>query len=147
MKKIINGKRYDTESAQLLAEWDNGYGTNDFKYCAENLYRKKTGEYFLYGEGGALTIYAEDRGNMKCDGESIMPVSAEGARDWVEAHCDGDKYEEIFGEVEEPDLGEASELLSILVPASIYTALRERKKSTGTTITAQIISLLRGAGY
>ena len=40
MKRIINGKSYNTETAEELARGDNGlYG--DFGYCRESLYRTK----------------------------------------------------------------------------------------------------------
>jgi len=51
MKKIINGKRYDTETAQLIGSASYSNRT-DFRFWSEELYRKKTGEFFLYGEGG-----------------------------------------------------------------------------------------------
>ena len=51
MKKIINGKLYDTSTAHLVGEWDNQlYGNPD--YAAESLYRKRTGEFFLRHGGG-----------------------------------------------------------------------------------------------
>ena len=101
MKKIINGRKYDTDTAELVAEWDNGdYG--DFDFVREGLYRKRTGEYFLYGRGGAQTRYA-----LACSatnwggGEGFAPLAEDEARKWAEEHCDGDEYEQIFGEVEE----------------------------------------------
>ena len=59
MKKIINGRLYDTDTAILIGYWDNGYGAGDFHKCYEELYRKKNGEFFLYGSGGAMTVYAD----------------------------------------------------------------------------------------
>ena len=47
MKKIINGKKYDTETAKWLGDYWNGLGGNDFKKLFETLYQKKTGDYFL----------------------------------------------------------------------------------------------------
>lgn len=44
---------YNTESATTVAEWCNNLPRSEFDYCEETLYRKRTGEYFLYGEGGA----------------------------------------------------------------------------------------------
>lgn len=100
MKKIINGKKYDTETATEIACWSNE--RCGFEYCCETLYRKRTGEYFLHGSGGAMSKYAESCGqNTWCGGESIRPLSEENAKRFVESHFDGDKYEEIFGEVEE----------------------------------------------
>lgn len=55
MKKIINGKMYNTETATELGNFWNGLSTNDFRNLSETLYRKKNGEFFLYGQGGAMT--------------------------------------------------------------------------------------------
>ena len=40
MKKIINGKKYDTDTASCVGSWDNGYGYSEFGYFSEALYRK-----------------------------------------------------------------------------------------------------------
>lgn len=101
MKKIISGKRYDTETAQLMASDSHG-GYGDFYRWSEELYRKNTGEYFLYGEGGPASKYAKTVGqNEWSGGEKIMPLSLSAAQKWAEEHLDGDKYEEIFGEIDE----------------------------------------------
>ncbi len=101
MKKVIHGKLYDTETAQLIGGQGNGLGWNNFRNIDEDLYLKKTGEFFLAGEGGALTKYAEDTGHGKCAGEAIFPLTEEEAREWVEQYLDADKYIELFGEPEE----------------------------------------------
>ena len=49
MKKIIEGKTYNTETALLLGDWQNLW-KGDYHYCREELYRTKKGTYFLYGE-------------------------------------------------------------------------------------------------
>lgn len=46
MKKIINGKMYNTETAEFIDSYESGY-PKDFAYVYEALYRKKTGEFFL----------------------------------------------------------------------------------------------------
>lgn len=101
MKKIINGKMYNTETAKLVGEWDNGrYG--DFGHCAESLYQKKTGEFFLYGEGGPMTKYSVYCGSNSCrGGEMITPLTDKAAKAWSENHITADEYEAIFGEVDE----------------------------------------------
>ena len=101
MKKVIDGKTYNTETAECLANWWNGCSTADFGYCLENLYRTKKGTYFIAGEGGAMSKYAQSCGhNSVCGGEGITPLSEFEAREWVEVHANN-KYEEIFGECEE----------------------------------------------
>lgn len=97
MKKIINGKLYNTETARLIGHYNNGYYSSDFNYCAEELYQKKNGEYFLYGCGGALSAYGEHRGNEMCWGDCIMPMTAKEARSWAEEYLPADKYMELFG--------------------------------------------------
>lgn len=101
MKKIINGKKYDTDTAELLSQWDNGLYGNDFNSCSEDLYKKKTGEFFLHVEGGANSKYSKSSGNSSCGSSDIIPMTETEAKEWFEAKGDADKYEEIFGEVEE----------------------------------------------
>lgn len=96
MKKIINGKLYNTETAKLVANWWNGLGVSDFRNCEESLYLKKTGEYFLFGKGGGLSPYAERRGDGLGYGEKITPLTEEEAREWAENHMEADEYLKIW---------------------------------------------------
>ena len=103
MKKIIDGKRYDTETATLLGT-DSYSNSQDFRHWTEKLYRKRNGEYFLYGEGGPMTRYAQTVGqNEWCGGEKIMPLTVASAREWAEKHLLADEYEEAFGAVKDDD--------------------------------------------
>ena len=101
MKKVINGRRYDTDAAKEMgsASFSN---RRDFNYWAETLYRKNTGEFFLYGEGGPRSRYAEVVGqNEWSGGEKIIPLSLEAAQKWAEENLDAEGYEKIFGVIEE----------------------------------------------
>lgn len=102
MKKIINGKQYNTETAKKIAEWDCGKARNDFSYVEETLYQKRTGEFFLYGIGGPASwcAYACPTGGYD-GGEKIKPLTEEKAREWCENRLDADDYEKIWGEPEE----------------------------------------------
>lgn len=100
MKKIINGKLYNTETAKMLADWWNG--RSGFDRADEELYLKRTGEYFLYGQGGPMSRYAKSISYSEWSGgEKITPLTEEGAKKWALNHLDADEYMEIFGEVEE----------------------------------------------
>lgn len=101
MKKIIKGKKYDTETAELVGEMDNSLCGTDFNFIEEALYRKKNGEFYICGYGGARTRYARKDGASICGGYEIVPLSEDEAKEWAERYLDIDKYEEIFGEVEE----------------------------------------------
>ena len=101
MKRIINGKKYDTSTAALVCE--RSYGNpRDFDWFEERLYRKSTGEFFLHGAGGAMTGYARAVGqNERSGGEQITPYSEDEARAFAEENMDADEYEQVFGEVAE----------------------------------------------
>ena len=102
MRKIINKKMYDTETAECVEEFENTLYKGNAHYYKESLYRKKTGEFFLYGYGNARTKYAAVTiGGMYSPDEKIIPLSEEEAMDWMEQHGDVDTYIELFGEVEE----------------------------------------------
>lgn len=102
IKRIINDKLYNTGTAKEVGSWNNGYRHSDFKYTEETLYQKTTGEFFLHGHGGAMTCYRDQcEGNCWTAGDSIMPLSSEGAKEWAVKHMDADAYMEVFGIVEE----------------------------------------------
>ena len=123
MKKIIGGKRYDTETADFMGS-DSYSNTRDFHYWYEGLYRKRNGEFFLYGEGGAASKYAETVGqNEWCGGEKIIPLSVEKAKEWAEKHLSCDTYEKIFGAVED-DTGEKMTWTVSISPATVEKVRR-----------------------
>ena len=104
MKKVINNRLYNTETAKVRGEWNNGRPYSDFRWCEETLYQKKTGEFFLHGRGGAASRYSEERGqNCWGSGERIIPLSVEAARSWAEQRLGGEEYEAIFGPVVEDE--------------------------------------------
>ena len=97
MKKIIDGKMYNTETAEKIWHYDNG--ETGFDWCEETLYQKKTGEFFIYGKGGARTIYAFYEGNQSYSGGNrVSPLTNEDAREWVENYCDKETYAKLFGD-------------------------------------------------
>ena len=101
MKKIINGRMYDTKTATLVGTASYSY-PGDFSYWEENLYRKKTGEFFICGEGGPMSQYAHRIGqNLWSGGEKIRPLTLKEAREWAERYLDVEKYEQTFGVIEE----------------------------------------------
>ena len=101
MKKIVDGKVYNTQTAKLIGEWDNGYSYSDFNWACEILYQTKKGQYFLYGEGGPMSSYAEWCGNSASGGEEIQLLSEAQALDWCsEKNIDPDFVSGLF-ELEE----------------------------------------------
>lgn len=100
MKAIINGKRYDTETATLVYEWTNGNFTNDFRYREKELYRTKAGAWFIKHGGGPLTDMARSCGNNSLGwGSSIEPVSPKDAFEFLVSHGGEEEAEEYFPEM------------------------------------------------
>lgn len=136
MKKIIEGKVYDTEKAKKVASWYSSYARNDFHYYKEELYKKKTGEFFLYGEGNAASPYSRSCGqNEWCGGEKIVPMTFAEAQEWAEKHLDGDEYCAIFGE---PDEDAEDVTLGIAVSAEAAAKLRRAAAENGISQRAQL---------
>lgn len=101
MKKIIKGKKYDTDTATYLGGYRIG-NDRDFSYVEESLYVKRTGEYFLLGEGGPSSKYAQKvDDNWWAGGGKIIPMTIEDAKSWAEKHLSVEKYERVFGAVDE----------------------------------------------
>ena len=97
MKSIINGKKYDTDSAELLGTYHNGLPQSDFDYYSVSLYRtKRSQQYFSAGEGGARTSYSQRYGNMYGAGERIDVLTKEEALSWAEEHLTSDEVEAAF---------------------------------------------------
>ena len=51
MQWTVDGKEYDTDTAEYVGRYKNTPYHNDTNFYEETLYRKKTGEFFLYGQG------------------------------------------------------------------------------------------------
>lgn len=109
MKKRIDTLSYDTETANKLGEWSNNLPDSEFEHCREILYKKRTGEYFLYGEGGAMSKYhkpAYGSSSAWRGGEDIIPLSKDQAQKWFEKANNDDEdlapdevYDREFGHV------------------------------------------------
>lgn len=86
MKRVINGKVYNTETATEVASDSYGYG-NDFHAWDETLYRTPKGAYFLRGSGGARTKWGEQVSqNTWSGGEGIEVLTEAEALEWCERH-------------------------------------------------------------
>lgn len=98
MLKIINGKRYNTETAHEVLALDNGgYSRSDFRYEDTSLYLTTKGGWFLAGHGHAMSRWARKSGsNSWGPGEGIQPICAQEAQDILEAHGQTELLEKHF---------------------------------------------------
>lgn len=138
MKKIIDGKLYDTETAKEIACRYHGEGQRDFRHYTEKLFRKRTGEYFLYGEGGPMSRYAVSCGqNQWSGGEKIIPLDYKSATEWAEENMDADDYQAEFGPVSE---SAERAILSISVDSAVADRIRREAQEKGLSVSALVAS-------
>lgn len=122
MKKIINGKVYNTDTVKQIG-YDNDNPTGNWE---ETLYQKKTGEFF---------VHHWDAWN----GNSIEPISFKDAQKWLEKHGTAEQYEAVFGE---PDEDEEDVLLGVRVSAAAAAKLKNVSAQTGISQNKLIESLI-----
>lgn len=138
MKKIINGKLYNTDTARQVGTWSNSSDCSDLSWVEESLYQKKTGEFFLHGQGGPNTRYAQQlEASQWTSGETISLVSYDSARQWAEDHLTADQYQAVFGEVAEDD---SRTTLLLSLPASTVKKIKQEAAQAGMTVSAYVES-------
>lgn len=97
MKKVIDRKVYDTETAILIAEYSNYTGS--FTDYEEALYKTHNGRWFIAGKGGPMSQYSQPYGNNgRSGGSNIFRISSDDALAWLESHQLLQKIEEYFPE-------------------------------------------------
>ena len=96
MKAIINNKRYNTDTAEKVAEYSNGLCYSDFNHMRETLYRTSKGSWFLHGGGGPMTKYANRTESGTSGDEKIIPFTHGEALEWMEKHGFIDEIETFF---------------------------------------------------
>ena len=142
MKKVINGKRYDTDTAKEMG-MDSYSNRSDFSYWKEILYRKNTGEFFLWGEGGPRSKYVRQIDNNNwMGGEKITPLSYNEAMSWAEEHLSGEEYEAIFGEIQETT---EKDVVALSLPISTIELLKRKAAADGKNLSDFVTKLINEA--
>ena len=100
MQQIIDGKKYDTEKAELIGIYQYGFA-QDFHYIIESLYvTKKSKVYFIAGEGGPNSKYRKSVGQNTWSGsEEIVPLTKEQAFEWAQDYLDTEDVECHFSDM------------------------------------------------
>ena len=139
MKKYINGRVYDTSTAKKCGEIDRGYRSS-YDWYHEELYLKKTGEFFLWGEGHAASKYCTYcQGGGSDPGENIIPITYDVAKEWAEKHLEPDKYDEIFGEITE---NAESISLHLSLSKAAYDKAKRNAQIKGISVSKYIEQLI-----
>lgn len=87
MQQVIDGKRYNTETATLLGSGRYNGNCTDFQYWQESLYVTAKGNYFGAGSGGPMSRYSTAVGNNgRGGGSNIRTMTKQSAMEWAEAY-------------------------------------------------------------
>ena len=138
MKKIINGKVYDTSKAKLIAEAHHPdcieYATG--KGLQQWLYQKKNGEFFVHADGAAIELQNVLPSGEYRPGKSIYPLTYEQAQRWAERELSADQWESIFGDPEDDDTQVS---VNLSMTAKEANTLKQDAAKAGMTVSAYIV--------
>ena len=138
MKKIIKGSVFDTTTAKHLGSY-SFLKPGDFSYFSENLYKTRSGKYFIHGVGGSASQYSKQVSQNEWEsGETIFAVSMERAKDWAEENLDGDTYIEIFGDPSEVE----QKIMTFSLDTNVESLLRAEQGKTGKSISAIVSEII-----
>jgi hypothetical protein len=97
MKRIIDGRTYNTRTARELCRFPCGAYHGDFGWHITKLYRTAKGAYFLAGCGEAASRWAQPAlGGGTGSGSGIEVITAYEARTHLEEADEIDILEELF---------------------------------------------------
>lgn len=113
MKKVIKNRIYDTETAKFCG-----------KDACEQLFQKKTGEFFLYKE------------NFR----KIAPLSYTQAQKWAENHLSKEAFDAVFGNEENENSDRVKVCISIR--KDIHIKLKQEAARCAKSVSKYIEDLL-----
>ncbi len=137
VKRIIEGKTYNTETATQLASWSSS-GNPDLAQHPEHggiLFQTRFGAYFV-------VQYDEGQDPWDDNYEKLIPLEPEQAQRWAEKHCSADDVEAIFGEM--PEAGDAEAKLTLRMPEALRKRLVALAETRKQSLNAWIVRCLEG---
>jgi hypothetical protein len=96
MRRIKNGKIYDTDTATRICHTGNSLSASDFNFDVSSLYVTRRGGFFISGHGGAMSRFAFSNGHGHVGSSDIIVLSEGEALAEAERHAESDTIEEYF---------------------------------------------------
>jgi predicted HicB family RNase H-like nuclease len=127
MKKIIDGRTYDTATAALIAERCHPGDPADGAW----LYQTRHGAFFLY-----VQYYASPEYDM---GQKITPLTEDEAQKWLEENANH-LVEEHFGPF--PEAGAAERRLTLRIPGNLAHRLEKAAQAKGVPLNRYMMRCL-----
>ena len=85
MKAIINARVYNTDTADIVCDISRGWSGSDLDWHETILYRTKNGAFFVAGQGGPRSMWAERHGTTSSRGSGLRVIDIDEARAHMEA--------------------------------------------------------------
>ena len=119
MRKVIDGVGYDTKKAIFLGQVCSGFSKEDIRWSVTELYRARSGKYFLHGSGGPGSPYAvwDNESDAHIDGEAILPMSQYDVITWAEEYLQVEKLKSVI-----KDIRQEAKRQNIEIPTNLKTA-------------------------
>jgi hypothetical protein len=97
MKRVIDGRIYDTDKAILIGS-ERDLSPTDFRFFDAGLYQtKRSKRFFLAGKGGPMTAFGKQCSDGTWTfGEKIIPVDEKAAREWAERYLKPEVVKQLF---------------------------------------------------
>lgn len=131
MRRIKNGKAYDTETGDLIVE----RGGDERDEWIHRLYRTREGAYFLYKSGPQ----PGEQPDEYYSAELIRPLTDEAAKQWLERNANP-LVEKYFGEV--PEAGAAERRFTLQLSDNLAARLATIAQAKDVTLTRYIVRCL-----
>lgn len=138
MEKMVHNRRYNTDTSDLLGSWTNN-SQEESSYFVEELYQKRSGEYFLYGKGGSKSRFAKQVGSQWLSGEKFIPLTWDEAKAWSEKHLSPEEYEMHFGDITMTD---ERQTFAVYISTGTIQQIRRSCAKSGKSMSAYIENLV-----
>lgn len=143
MRRIVDGKAYDTETAELLAEFRYGYPGEDDHY-QESLYRTAGNGFFLACNGAEDSPYALLlREDIARPGADIVPLTDAEVLRWLEDYEYTEVIERVFGTL--PEAGDGMVMVWSRVSKDVQQQLADAAERAGQSPEAWIARAIERA--
>ena len=146
MLKHIGGRKFDTESATLLATWLTTEDKKDINYFKVELYQTRIGHFFLYEERNpksnisrVVANRASQYNDWNADGQLIEPISYKEAKRWVKDKADQEVYDAIF-KVDKEQQG--TKIVTVRIPLSVLVSLRAKSADRNQNLSELVSDVL-----
>ena len=147
MKRVIDGKAYNTDTAQLIHEYSEDeddtphprhpFGMAQYPYAVQ-MFRTRLGKFFLVIRNEPYKNPANDDVDLR---DRIVPLERDDAIKWMEKHCN----EKITDFVEVPEAGDPSTTLTLRLDKVLKILLGAAAVKDGVSLNQWCVRVLEAA--